>query len=62
MTVEIFGTARSVYNGRRKLFEKADRLLSEADPRVQRLVISLEDEDASQPIGLVPSSLTIETD
>lgn len=51
-----FQSARQIYNARRRLFEKADRLLEEADQRVAKLVSSLEEEDASQQIELVPSS------
>lgn len=50
-----FQTARSIYNARKRLSEKADRLLDEASPRVRAIVSSLEEEDASKPIELVPS-------
>lgn len=55
-TADDFSAARSIYNARKRLFEKADKLLEEAPPRVAKLVSGIEEEDANQPIGLTPSS------
>ncbi len=61
-TPDHFQIARRLYLARRRLFEKADALIESADPIVLALVNSIEQQEASQPIGLVPSSLNIETD
>jgi hypothetical protein len=56
MAQDDFAAARSVYTQRRKLREKADRLLDEAPARVRAIVESIEEEEASQPIDKTPSS------
>lgn len=43
-----FQIARRLYLARRKLFEKADKLLEEASPRVGLLVTSLEQADGEE--------------
>lgn len=58
-TPDHFQIARRLYLARRRLFEKADALIESADPIVLALVNSIEQQEASQPIGLVPSSLSI---
>lgn len=57
-----FQRGRALYNARRRCLEKADKLFEDADSRARALCSKLEEEDASQPIGLVPSSLNIETE
>jgi len=54
-TADAFSAARSIYNQRRKLREKADKLLDAAPARVRAIVESIEVEEAADP-PLVPSS------
>lgn len=45
-TADAFTEARSVYNQRKKLRDKADRLLADAPARVKAIVESIEVEEA----------------
>ena len=56
MARDQFAEARSIYNTRKRLLEKADKLLEEASPQVQALVGSIEEADAHQVIETLPSS------
>jgi hypothetical protein len=53
---DIFSAGRSIYLRRKSLREKADKLLDEAPARVRAIVESIEEEEASQPIEVAPSS------
>lgn len=45
MVQDEFGLARSIYNQRKKLRDKAEKLLTDAPPRVRALVESIEVEE-----------------
>jgi len=51
-----FSLARSIYNRRKTLREKADKLLDDAPPRVRAIVEGIEEEEASVPIPDLPST------
>jgi len=55
-TADAFTAARSIYNRRKSLREKADKLLEQSPARVRAIVESIEEEEASQPIEVAPSS------
>jgi hypothetical protein len=49
MAQDEFGTARAIYKQRKKLRDKADKLLTGAQPRVRALVESIEVEEQVEP-------------
>lgn len=49
-TADAFSLARSIFNKRKTLREKADKLLDSAPPRVRAIVDAIEEEEAGQPI------------
>ncbi len=54
-TADAFTAARSIYNRRKTLREKADKLLADAPARVKAIVESIEVEEAVEP-PVTPSS------
>ena len=57
-TADMFTAARSLYNTRKRLREKSDKLMSEADPKVRAICESIEEEEASELVPVEPSSPT----
>lgn len=55
-TADIFSAARQLYNARKRLFAKAEQLMTDADPRARALCESIEEEEAGQPIAVTPAA------